>query len=132
MRLIATLCILFFFTDAISQTAAESISWYKCMKGTIGKYPVSMHLHKWNHEYGGYYYYESAQEPMHFSGHSNGKDSLRLSAYPTGEDTEEEIFSGIIKDSSFEGVWYKPGKTMPLPFSFKFSTNPLIPNFTYV
>jgi hypothetical protein len=33
------------------------------MKGTIGKYPITMHLHKSGVDYKGYYCYDRAQNP---------------------------------------------------------------------
>ena len=66
MKLKNLLLIIFFFI--INNLSAQNVSWYKCLNGAIDKYPITMHLHKTDHNSFGYYYYNSQQEPIYFIG----------------------------------------------------------------
>ncbi len=66
MKLKSTLLIIISFIAY--NLSAQNVSWYKCLKGTIDKYPITMHLHKMDHNFSGYYYYNSKQEPIYFIG----------------------------------------------------------------
>src|SRR5688572_18251539 len=101
--------------SSLGQTT-ETLSWYKCMKGTIGKFPVVLHLHKWGHNYSGYYYYESTQEPIQFTGTDTSKNGLVLTGYVRGEKDEPETLKGKWNGTSYEGTWFKTGKYNPLSF----------------
>src|SRR6516162_7488238 len=99
MKLLLTLCLTFLFLSAVSQSPVDTLHWYKCMKGTIGKYGVTMQLHRNGHEYSGYYYYESSQQPMDLG----GKDSagmVLLDAYIPANLENANVYS-----ESFRGNW---------------------------
>lgn len=77
-------------------------SWYKCFKGKIGDYPVTMHLNMCGEKVSGYYYYDKFIQPIYISG-TIKDDSLRLDAYTVNEGTE--IFEGMLDDADFIGIW---------------------------
>ena len=68
MKKLATLFLLVLSLSSFCQDDKNNSRWCNCMKGTIEKYPVTMHLHKWGKNYSGYYYYDRSQEPMDVSG----------------------------------------------------------------
>ncbi len=90
---------LFLSIASYSQTAEKAVSWYKCMKGTIGKYTITMHLHKWEKNYTGYYYYDRSQQPIEISGMDSANGKVGLSAYLPGPEGPNEL------SESFIGKW---------------------------
>lgn len=80
--------------------------WYKCFTGTIDKYPFTIHLHKAEHEYSGYYYYNKTQRPIYFLGDDTtvmGK--IRLMSWVQGAESENESFVLDIIGDSLLGEW---------------------------
>jgi hypothetical protein len=125
----------FLFLGFFSFSQTNTLSWYKTLKGTIDKYPVTMHLHKADHAYSGYYYYDSKQQPAFFFGEDTtvkGKIQLIVPV----SDEEGEYFTFTLADSKATGDWKISGyngpsnKTRPLKFSAAEIKTPL--HFTYV
>lgn len=109
-----------------SRNTPQPEGWYKHLKGTVGKYPITMHLHRHAEGYAGFYYYESTQEPIYFTGDDTtqlGKIHLRV----FGERMEQdEHFVFGLKGSEAVGSWKKDKTTLAfearaLPDSFQFS-----------
>lgn len=112
---------------------AQQSSWYKCIKGTIDKYPVTINLHKMDNSYAGYYYYTSRQEPVYFIGDdTTEKGTIRLMAFSKSGNDEVETFSIVNKDSIFTGTWRKDEKSKPLAFSAKVSNDKAIMPFRLI
>jgi hypothetical protein len=94
----------------------NTISWYKLFRGKIDKYAVTLHIHKAGHAYAGYYYYDSQQSPIYFSGDDTTvKGKIQLFSYTDSEESEYFIFS--LQQSTATGNWKKTEKTKPLPFA---------------
>ena len=101
----------------------QTISWYKKYNGTIDKYPISMQLHKTGHKYAGYYYYNSRQEPVYFTGEDTTEAGhIKVNAYLPNNETDEN-FNFSIKGNSAAGQWYATEKSKALPFSAKEDTS---------
>ena len=132
MKLLSAIATLLLTYSSYCQPNTISSSWYKCMKGMIGKYPVTMHLHKSGNDYSGFYYYERSQEPISFFGKDSSDTFLHLEAYLPGPSDEAEIFSGSWNGDICAGTWLIPGKTSVLDFSLKVVRDSLVPNFTVV
>ncbi len=74
-----------------------------------------MHLNKTGHQYYGYYYYNSKEEPVYFQGDdTTEKGKTRLSVFLPGQDNEEN-FLFAISGNSATGKWQN--KTNSLSFS---------------
>ena len=74
------------------------------LKGKIGTYPITMHLHKAGHEFKGYYYYDNHQLLMAFSGDDTStKNKLTLNV-------EGEQFLIAIDNGIASGTWTKAGE----------------------
>jgi hypothetical protein len=109
---------------------AQTSSWYKCFNGNIDKYPVSLHLHKSGHQYAGYYYYTSRQEPVSLAGEDTTQaGKIVLTAYLPEEATESFVFS--VTGSSAAGEWKESAKGRTLPFSATEAPSPLDFDFIY-
>jgi hypothetical protein len=87
-------------------------SWYRSFTGNIGKYVITMHLHKVSNEYDGYYYYERTRQPIHISGTdtTGTGDSLYLNAYLAGSADMNEIFKLHVCGQNPVGRLAKKGK----------------------
>jgi hypothetical protein len=109
------LCIACLFATSASQ--GQIASWYKTYTGAIDKYAVTMHLHKAGHKYAGYYYYNSNEAPVYFSGEDTSTPAgrIRLSAFIPDEEADE-FFTFSISGKVVTGEWNR-GKNKPLPFS---------------
>lgn len=106
----------------------SQVSWYKSFKGSIDKYAVTMHLYKTDHQYYGYYYYDSKEQPVYFLGDDTTQNgSLRLSVFLPDQDAEENFVFSISANAA-NGTWKNNSKT--LSFSAVESTQSL--NFDYV
>jgi hypothetical protein len=81
---------------------AKDVSWYKCFKGKIGDYPVTLHINKYGEQVTGYYNYDKYAQPLTVMGTSKG-DSLILSVYFGNEDYEN--FSGKLFKGKYSGRW---------------------------
>ena len=114
-----------------SQGTNKPTSWYKCMKGMIGTYPITMHLHRWENNYTGYYYYERSQEPIPLSGIDSMNKKVGLSTDLSGPNEIVEYFTGNWSGNKFEGTW-RTGKSAPLKFSLSPSTDSTLPDFIFV
>ena len=94
----------------------KEASWYKCLKGNIGGYPVTLQLHKYTDQVTGYYYYDKYMMPLVVYGSAKG-DSLSLAAYVNTIDAEH--FRGILKNGVYSGYWSVGGDSSDLGFSMK-------------
>ncbi len=96
--------------------STQNISWYQQLKGTIGPYPVTLHLHKAGHTYTGYYYYQSQQNPVYFIGEdSTKKGTISLMLFASKQEQEELRFT--LSGSEAKGNWKKNASGKPLPFT---------------
>lgn len=121
--------LLFCFLLLVSVAWSQTSSWYKQITGAIDKYPVTMHLHKAGHNYYGYYYYESQQKPIYFSGEdSSVRNKINLVAFSTSGAIESFSFS--IDNATISGLWRKDEQSKGLSFNGK-ETSPII-QLTYV
>ena len=98
-------------------TLPAQISWYKCISGKIDKHPVIMHLHKQQHQYSGYYYYQSTQQPVYFSGEDTSvAGKIKLYAFLPNRETDENLVFSI-SDKSVTGEWSNTSLKKKLNFS---------------
>src|ERR1051325_8865575 len=89
-----------------------------------------MNLHNAGHNYYGYYYYNSLQKPIYFSGEdSSAKGKIILMASPTGDATE--TFSFIINGSNASGNWKKDEQSKPLSFTATEAPNGIPLTYVY-
>ncbi|HEX5152109.1 MAG TPA: DUF3298 domain-containing protein [Parafilimonas sp.] len=97
----------------MSIPATAQVSWYKCFSGKIDKYDVTVHLHQRAHQYTGYYYYNSTQQPVFFIGEDSTTDgTVKLTVFVPGGQTEEN-FAFSINGNSCTGNWTNStGKTL--------------------
>jgi len=87
------------------------------LKGAIDKYPVTMHLHKKDHTFSGYYFYTSEQEPIYFIGEdTTSKGKINLSAFVKSTEPADERFLFEFVDSKFTGEWRKSDSSKPFAF----------------
>jgi hypothetical protein len=88
--------------------AAQGKYWYKSFAGTIDKYPFTLHLHKEDHGYSGYYYYNKTQQPVYVSGNdTSSAGKIQLQAYVPGTESDNETFTVQIHGDSLTGSWTK-------------------------
>lgn len=121
--------ILLFTLLLINLYSFSQTDWYKMLKGKIDKYPVTLHLHKAGHSYDGYYYYDSLQKPLNFSGDDRRvKGKIQLISF--GDSEEAEFFTFSFVSNNIRGEWKKTSKSKPLTFSAVETNMPT--NFTYV
>lgn len=98
--------------------AAQQLSWYACLEGTIDKYPVQLHVHKAGPSVYGYYYYTSRQQPVYFTGDDTtypGKLKLYVFGH-LGEDGDE-VFLLRKEGNRYTGEWTKGDQQKPLAVS---------------
>src|SRR5688500_5429564 len=101
----------------VAQTASN-LSWYKQLQGIIGQYPVTLHLHKADHTYSGFYYYHSQQNPVYFIGEDSTKAGIiNLMLFADLQEQEELSFS--LNGNDAKGTWKKTAGSKPLSFSAK-------------
>src|SRR5688572_4866377 len=84
--------------------SAQTVSWYNSFTGTIGKYPVTFHLHKMGHKLAGYYYYHSRMQPIYMIGDDTSAGAGNIKLYGFGP---EEVFTLSIKNNVCKGEWKK-------------------------
>ncbi len=129
---------LFFFLFVVvfikgSSQTNNQLSWYKRLEGKIDKYPVTLHLHKIGSVYNGYYYYNSRQIPVYFSGEDTTvKGKITLLSYPNVASDNYETFSFTINDNSVKGSWKKSQNSTPLDFSAINNVDDTLIKFYYV
>jgi hypothetical protein len=80
----------------------KDVSWYKCFKGKVGEYPVTMHINLYGDQITGYYYYDKYMQPLTVMGNVSG-DSLKLLAYSNSYNGER--FNGVLKNGKYSGGW---------------------------
>jgi hypothetical protein len=83
-----------------SQTSAFQSDYFS-LKGTIDKYPVTMHLHRAGDDYFGSYYYDRVGEPITLTG-SVEDGVLKLSSFKSNGIETFELTSG---QAGFTGSW---------------------------
>jgi hypothetical protein len=111
--------LIIFFLLISTTTQGQELSWHKCLKGSIDKYPVTMHLHKYGHNYRGFYYYDAYQEPVYFMGDdTTHAGQIKLSVF-LPDPMIEEKFEFIIHDSTATGEWHTTGRAKALNFTAK-------------
>jgi hypothetical protein len=107
------LYILFFlFSPRVFSQSADS--WQRSYAGTIGSYPVTIHLHKMGHTAAGYYYYASTERPIYFYGNDTTAGNGKLILYGYGP---EDILTLSVNATNCTGIWKKAGdsvKTLPV------------------
>ncbi len=87
---------------------AQNAYWYKCFKGTIDKYPFTLHLHKLDHTYSGYYYYNNTQQPLSLLGEdTSSSGQIKLLGYSPRVEAENELFTLTLQGDSLKGKWKK-------------------------
>ncbi len=111
------LLLLVFIANGLAVSAQDKEkSWYKMLAGTIGKYPVTMHLHKAGHSYTGYYSYNSQRLPVALSGNDTTEKG-RITLLAFAGDESNEIFSITIINGKAAGSWKKKEGTEALKFT---------------
>ncbi|HEY6978864.1 MAG TPA: DUF3298 domain-containing protein [Chitinophagaceae bacterium] len=119
-----------FITYCVS---AQNISWYKCLNGTIDKYPITMHLHKMDHNLSGYYYYNSKLEPIYFIGEDTTVTGrIKLYAFSKSTDPNNEEFLFSTDEGKYFGQWRKNDSSAALVFSATESTDTSLIPFALV
>jgi hypothetical protein len=113
--------------------SAQNVSWYKCLNGTIDKYPIIMYLHKMDHNFSGYYYYNSRQEPIYFIGEDTTETGkIKLYAFSKSTDPNNEQFLFSADKEKFSGEWKQTDSSKALVFSATESTDTSLLPFTIV
>src|SRR4051812_48098718 len=106
MKLKTTLLIIISFIAY--NLSAQNVYWYKSLNGTIDKYPITMHLHKMDHNFSGYYYYNSKQEPIYFIGEDTSTaGKIKLFAFSKSTDPYNEEFLFSATEEKYSGQWKK-------------------------
>ena len=125
--LVPVLCA--FLWSGFSLTAQNC--YYKHLKGTIGKSPVTMQLHgngilgyydgdtyKEGEAFSGTYTYNKYQEPINFQGYRTSTGMIELNEYYADESTGQ--FNGNFdSEGNFNGVWKNAEETLIIPFSLR-------------
>lgn len=87
---------------------AQGKYWYKSFVGTVDKYAFTLHLHKEDHGYSGYYYYNKTQRPISLSGNdTSAAGKILLQAYVPGTESDNETFTLELSGDSLTGSWTK-------------------------
>lgn len=127
--------LVFFLVLNASQLVAqpETLNWYRAFSGSIGKTMITLHLHKVEHEYYGYYYYDRVQQPINITGHDTtaGSGKIYLMAYLPGNRDMSEIFMLAWNGKVLVGDWQKDEKTKAIPVRLEEKTQ-LLPDFEMV
>lgn len=104
LALISVFFFPFFTKGQDAPNKLDDLSWYKMLTGKIGTYPITMHLHKAGHGYRGYYYYNSTQQPIYFSGDDTFYDGKIVIGCYQGESLAE-TFDFLFSGDSAIGLW---------------------------
>lgn len=98
----------------LSSNAQQAL--YSRLEGSIGKYPVVIHLHgDGQGQYSGFYYYKSAAQPVSISGSDSIKNN-RKQVYLFGilpGDTAIERFVLHRDNAGYSGTWESGRKGVP-------------------
>ncbi|HEX2536227.1 MAG TPA: DUF3298 domain-containing protein [Chitinophagaceae bacterium] len=121
-----------FFPGPTTAQSKPALSWYKTVKGTIGAYPVTLHLHKQDTAYSGCYYYESQQDPIIFNGTALRGDSIRLYAHAGDGEETGGTFLFRWKEGRATGTWEKEGSGKLQPFQAQEAGADSLLRFDYV
>ncbi|SHF03075.1 protein of unknown function [Cnuella takakiae] len=89
------------------------------LAGTIGNYPVVMHLHKAGHTYNGYYYYQSTQQPLPIMGEDTSVAGTVTLMVTSGGAKEGEFFQFTLIGGAAKGNWQLDDHQKTLPFIAK-------------
>ncbi len=101
-------------TENVSEAFAGNS--FSLLAGTVGKYPVTSYLFARQHKYSGYYYYNSKEKPIEFSGDDTTQaNRLVLTAY-TSEDSME-TFTLSVSGNAMTGNWSLNGQSLPVSLS---------------
>lgn len=123
-----TVLVLLFSFCGFSQSNAQ-LSWYKMLTGKIDRSAVTLHLHKANHRFSGYYYYDSQLQPIPFIGEDTTvKGTITLLCFAGGDGTETFRFS--LLENKATGTWHPDEKKEPVLFTAIEAKAPVA--FTYV
>lgn len=82
-----------------------------------GSIRVTLHLEFNSDSVTGYYYYDKIRKKIKVTGKKDG-NNLRLIA---DVNSGEELFSGVLSDGLFSGVWENSDRSKTYPFSFYLS-----------
>ena len=110
----------------------SAVSGYQLLQGTIGSYPITMHLHRIGHVYAGYYYYNHSQQLITISGDDTTKKGhIFLYAFaPSSEDNE--TFTFLLNDGKASGEWKRKPDSKPLSFNARSGSADSALSFDYV
>lgn len=88
---------------------SQAVSWHRQYRGSIGKTPYTMHLHRIGDDFRGYYYYDRIQRPIYFTGHDStaGKEPVTLTAFAPGPAQSYESITLIGYTDTLYGSWKK-------------------------
>ncbi len=118
-RAVSLVFTLFLFLSGFTQDAG----WYRHFSGAIGKYPITIHLHKTGHSYAGYYYYDKTGQPVYFTGDDTTSKRNKISLFTIGRSPDEgdETFTISVTGAVLSGDWQKnaDGKSLPVTASEK-------------
>lgn len=110
-------------TLIFSATSFSQESSYIILEGKIGEFPVVLNMYQedWVEEtdgpketrWTGNYFYTSQELPIGIGEtQKNGKE-LELRTWDFEEESENEIFKGILENGRFKGTWTKQNKSLP-------------------
>src|ERR1700750_1856935 len=103
MKNILLILVLFYTVNIFGQPKSS----YRLLTGAIDKYPVTMHLHQYNHIYLGYYYYNSREQPIYFNGEdASMHNKITLSTLTTNP---AESFVLSLNNKTASGTWKQDG-----------------------
>ncbi len=105
------------FSTAFAQKPVTETGTYRCLEGTIDKYPVSMLLYGYKDQWFGYYSYNRVGQPISFIGSDTLKDGTVDVAVFMGESSES--FKLRPSGDGLTGSWKKDDKSAPLSVSLK-------------
>jgi hypothetical protein len=90
------------------------------MKGTIGRYPVTLVFIKMDSLLSGTYYYDKITKPIVLDGKWNSnKATAELSAYSSSHETNGTFKGQFQSEDSFTGLWTSATTKKTLPFSLQ-------------
>lgn len=115
------------------QPVVGQISWYRHFNGNIDKYPITIHLHKKDHAFAGYYYYHSQQEPIYLTGDDTSFGGrIVLRAYTGNAEGDFETFSFVVSGKALSGDWKKNETSKPLALSAREASMAGLTSFEFV
>jgi hypothetical protein len=121
-----------FLAISLNSSLGQGSGWYKFLQGTIDKYPVSLHLHKWANQYAGYYYYHNRQEPLYFTGDDTTRAGfVRLFVYLPDRESEE-TFEFKLENDAATGEWRTAGNAKALSFHAVAVKDTGLPQYNFV